>query len=577
MSVAPPHTRATTETAPSSPAGGDKPMSHREVLEAMTGLMAALFTAMLSSTIVSTALPTILADLKGTQSQYTWIITASLLATTVSTPIWGKLSDLASKKVLVQLSIVVFVLGSVVAGMAHNVPLLIGARVLQGLGMGGLTALTQSIMGAIVSPRERGRYGGYMGAVMAVSTVSGPLLGGLIVDTPWLGWRWTFYLCIPLAVIALVLLQKTLHLTTVKRRVQFDYLGAVLIAGGASLPLLWVTFAGHDFAWLSWQTAAYLGASLVLLAAATVVELRHPEPLVPLRVLGNRTAVLVIIASISVGTAMFGGSVFLTQYLQVARGYSPTEAGLLTIPVMLGSFVAATVAGQIITRTGTWKVFLVIGGVLLTAGLGGLGTLDHTTPIWRASVFMGLMGLGMGCLMQNLMLAVQNTVDVTQIGATSATVSFFRTLGGAVGVSVLGAILATRIKDGIAEGLAAMGVKAGGGSAGASLDISALPKPIATLVRSTYADATGHIFVIAAVISLVALVAVVFIKEVPLRTSVHLGEAQEAATAPAVAAPDLGEPAEVELRTVAKEAAEATEATEATEAEESVEWETARA
>lgn len=551
MTAAPPQARATaadtTAVASPAPTPGTAPMSHREVLEAMTGLMAALFTAMLSSTIVSTALPTILADLKGTQSQYTWIITASLLATTVSTPIWGKLSDLASKKVLVQLSIVVFVLGSVVAGMAHTVPLLIGARVLQGLGMGGLTALSQSIMGAIVSPRERGRYGGYMGAVMAVSTVSGPLLGGLIVDTSWLGWRWTFYLCIPLAVVSLVLLQKTLHLPTIKRRIQFDYLGAVLISAGASLPLLWVTFAGHDFAWVSWQTAAYLGSSLALLVMATVVELRHPEPLVPLRVLGNRTAVLVIIASIAVGTALFGGSVFLTQYLQVARGYSPTEAGLLTMPVMLGSFVAATVAGQIITRTGRWKAFLVIGAVLLAAGLGGLGTLDHATPIWEASVFMGLMGLGMGCLMQNLMLAVQNTVDVSQVGATSATVAFFRTLGGAVGVSVLGAVLATRVKDGITEGLAGMGLKPTGGSAGASLDIDALPGPVAQLVRISYADATGHIFVITAVISLVALVAVVLLEEVPLRTSVHLTKAQESTTAASAAVPDLAEAAEAEL------------------------------
>jgi tryptophan-rich sensory protein len=311
--------------------------------------------------------------------------------------------------------------------------------------------------------------------------------------------------------------------------------------------LLWVTFAGHNFAWASWQTAAYLGSSLVLLALATVVELRHPEPLVPLRVLRNRTAVLVIVASVSVGTAMFGGSVFLTQYLQIARGYSPTEAGLLTMPVMLGSFVAATVAGQIITRTGRWKVFLVIGGVLLTSGLAGLGTIDHATPIWRASVFMGLMGLGMGALMQNLMLAVQNTVDVSQIGATSATVAFFRTLGGAVGVSVLGAVLANRVKDGIAEGLLAMGVKTSGSSAGASLDLGALPAPIAHLVRTTYADATGHIFVIAAVVSLVALAAILLIKEVPLRTSVHLPEAQESAVAASAGVPDLGEPAEVEL------------------------------
>ena len=218
-------------------------MSHGEILRAMTGLMAALFTAMLSSTIVATALPTIIGDLNGTQRQYTWVITASLLATTVTTPIWGKLADLFNKKVLVQSSIVIFVIGSIAAGMAQTVPFLIGCRIVQGLGMGGLTALTAAIMGSIVSPRERGRYSGYMGAVMAVSTVSGPLLGGVIVDS--LGWRWTFYVCVPLAVISLFVLQSQLHIHQVKRQPKIDYVGALLIAVTASLPLLWVTFAGQ--------------------------------------------------------------------------------------------------------------------------------------------------------------------------------------------------------------------------------------------------------------------------------------------------------------------------------------------
>ena len=236
-------------------------MSHGEILRAMTGLLAALFTAMLSSTIVATALPTIIGDLQGTQSQYTWIITASLLATTVTTPIWGKLADLFSKKVLVQSATVVFVLGSVAAGMAHNVPFLIACRVVQGIGMGGLTALAAAIMGAIVAPRERGRYSGYMGAVMAVATVGGPLLGGFVVDS-W-GWRWTFYICVPLAIVAIFILQTQLHLHTVRRQPKIDYLGAFLIAVTASLPLLWVTFAGTDFAWLSWPSAAFVVATIV--------------------------------------------------------------------------------------------------------------------------------------------------------------------------------------------------------------------------------------------------------------------------------------------------------------------------
>jgi EmrB/QacA subfamily drug resistance transporter len=514
-------------------------MSHRQILEAMTGLMAALFTALLSSTIVATALPTIIGDLHGTQRQYTWVITASLLATTVSTPIWGKLSDLFSKKLLVQLSIVVFVIGSAAAGMSHTVPFLIACRVVQGLGMGGLTALAQSIMGSIISPRDRGRYSGYMGAVMAVSTVSGPLLGGVIVDSP-LGWRWCFYVCVPLALISLFVLQATLHVVTERRVVRIDYAGAVLISIAASLPLLWVTFAGNDFDWVSWQTAAYLVGTAVATALAVVVELKVPEPLVPLRVLRNRTAALVIVASAAVGIAMFGGTTFLGQYFQVARGYSPTHAGLLTIPLMAGLLVSSTGAGQIISRTGRWKKFLVGGGICLVLGLVGLGTLDHTTPLWQVGIYMAVMGIGLGAMMQNLVLAVQNTVDVRDIGAASATVAFFRTLGGAVGVSVLGAVLATQVQDNTIEGLRHLGAKAAAAASrsqsAAGLDLAALPAPIRNIVRQSYGDATGHIFVLSAVVAVVALVCVVFIHEVPLRTTVRIGESTENASAAAAGA-----------------------------------------
>jgi EmrB/QacA subfamily drug resistance transporter len=498
-------------------------MTHGEILRAMTGLLAALFTAMLSSTIVATALPTIIGDLQGTQSQYTWVITASLLATTVSTPIWGKLSDLFSKKVLVQGATVVFVAGSVAAGLAPTVPFLIACRVVQGIGMGGLTALAAAIMGAIVAPRERGRYSGYMGAVMAVSTVSGPLLGGFVVDS-W-GWRWTFYVCVPLAIIALVVIQTQLHLHTVKRTPRIDYLGALLIAVTASLPLLWVTFAGTDFAWVSWPSAAFLGATLVLGWVTLRVERRAPEPLVPLKVLANRTAILAIVATIAVGIAMFGGTTFLGQYFQVAQGYSPTKAGLMTIPLMVAAMLSSTVAGQIISRTGRWKGFLVGGGVLLVAGLAGMSTLRHDTPSWQSGLSMAVMGLGMGALMQNLVLAVQNTVDVRDIGAASAAVSFFRSLGGAIGVSALGAILANLVQSQVHDGIVALGpaaaAAAGSGEAG-TLDLKSMPPVIATIVRTAYGDATGHIFLVAAGVAVAALVAVLFIREVPLRTTVAL-------------------------------------------------------
>jgi len=530
---------------PAPPANLDPGLTHREILEILAGLLAALFTAVLSSTIVSNALPTIIADLEGTQTQYTWVVTASLLAMTVSTPVWGKLSDLMSKKLLVQLAIVLFVAGSALAGAAQNVPFLIGARGLQGLAMGGLMALAQAIVGAAIPPRSRGRYSGYMGAVMAVATVSGPLVGGVIVDTSWLGWRWCFYVCVPLAVLSLLVLQRYLHLPVIKRKVKLDYFGAILIAGAASLPLIWVSFAGEHFPWWSWQTGAYLGGTAVLAILAVVVETHASEPLVPVKVVRERTTALAILASLAVGIAMFGSAVFLGQYFQIARGYSPTEAGLLTIPMMFGSFLGSVGSGQLITRFGKWKRYLVLGGLFLTAGLSVLGTIDHTSPYWYVGCGMLSMGIGMGMMMQNLVLAVQNTVDVSQVGASSATVTFFRSLGGAVGVSVLGAVLATRVTELIAENLRALGPEAAAaaqsGGGGSVLDVNSLPAPVAEIVRHAYGDATGKIFVIAACSAVVSLLAVLFIREVPLRRTVGMTDAAES---PAAESPLPDDPAE---------------------------------
>ncbi|TDU89143.1 EmrB/QacA subfamily drug resistance transporter [Kribbella voronezhensis] len=546
---------ADSETAPTG-VRADPELTHREILEILAGLLAALFTAVLSSTIVSNALPTIIADLEGTQTQYTWVITASLLAMTVSTPVWGKLSDLMSKKLLVQLAIVLFVIGSALAGMAHNVPFLIGARVLQGLAMGGLMALAQAIIGAAIPPRDRGRYSGYMGAVVAVATVSGPLLGGVIVDTSWLGWRWCFYVCVPLAVLSLIVLQRYLHLPLIKRKVKMDYAGALLISAAASLPLIWVTFAGDHFPWWSRETAAFLGGAALLAILAIVVESKASEPLVPLKVVRERTTALAILASLAVGVAMFGSAVFLGQYFQIARGYSATEAGLLTIPMMFGSFVGSVGAGQLITRFGKWKRYLVLGGLFLVAGLAVLGTIDHTSPYWYVGLGMLGMGMGMGMMMQNLVLAVQNTVDVSEVGAASASVTFFRSLGGAVGVSVLGAVLATRVTDLITSNLRALGpagAQAGqalqDGSGKSVLDVGALPPQLATIVRHAYGDATGRIFAIAAGAALVSLLAVLFIREVPLRRTVAMTDPDAGpadglpeADLAAAAAPGAGSP-----------------------------------
>ncbi len=494
-------------------------MTHKEIVEVLVGLMSALFVAIVSTTIVSTALPTIIGDLEGTQTQYTWVVTASLLAMTVTSPIWSKLSDLYNKKLLVQLAIVVFLLGSLAAGAVQNVPELLAARAVQGLGMGGLIALAQSILGSIIPPRERGRYSGYMAATMAVATVSGPLVGGLLVDTA--GWRWCFWVAVPFAMVGLVMLQKFLHIDTVRRQVRIDYWGALFITIAAGLPLIWVSFAGSSFDWWSLETAEFLGAALVALVAAIAVERRHSDPLVPPRIVMTRITALSILGSLAVGVAQFGASVFLAQYFQVARDHTPTEAGLLMLPLIVGNMIGATGSGQYITRTGRWKGIMLAGGAVLVLGLVLMGTIDHLTPMWHLSSYMVLVGLGTGALMQNLVLVVQNTVDVTDVGAASGSVSFFRSLGGTMGVAALGAVLATNVADKVASGMAKAGIPVSGGADAGSLDLDKLPPAVATIVRTAYADATGRIFMIAGVIAVVTFVAVALMPVTELRTTIR--------------------------------------------------------
>ncbi|WP_458107287.1 MFS transporter [Arthrobacter sp. R3-55] len=504
------------------------PMTHRQIMEALTGLLAAFFTAILSSTIVANALPTIMSELKGTQTDFAWVITAALLANAATTPIWGKLADLFDKKLLVQLSIIIFVAGSVMAGLSETIPLLLTARVIQGVAMGGLTALAQAIIGSMIPPRDRGKYSGYMGAVMAVGTAGGPLLGGFIVDSP-LGWRWTFFVCVPLAVVALILLQVTLKIEHIKRPAKIDWLGSILLTSGVSLLLIWVSFAGNPdyYDWFSWQSALMVGGGVALLALLVLVETKVPEPIIPLKIISERTTALAIVASVAVGIAMFGSSTFLGQYFQVARGATPTEAGLLTLPMIAGNLIGSVASGILISRFGKWKRFLIAGSVFLIGGLAFAGTMDHTTELWIVAIYTGVFGLGLGMLMQNLVLAVQNTVQAKDIGTASASVAFFRSVGGAIGVSVLGAIMSNHVKDLAVEGMAAAGIPAQGGASGASMDLADMPAPIAEIMRAAYGDATAQIFLISAIISVVALLAVLFIKERPLRRTVDAAPEKE--------------------------------------------------
>ncbi|MFJ5545049.1 MDR family MFS transporter [Micromonospora chalcea] len=499
------------------------PMSKRQTLEALSGLLLVLFVAMLSGTVVSTALPKIIGALNGSQTQYTWVVTATLLTATATTPIWGKLADLFNKKLLIQVAIVVFLVGSVAAGFAQSAGQLIGARAFQGIGVGGLQALVQVAIAAMIPPRERGRYNGYLGGVMALATVGGPLLGGLIVDTSWLGWRWCFFVGVPVAAVALFLLQITLNLPTVRRdNVKIDYLGASLIAAGVSVLLIWISFVDDSFAWASWQTGAMVGGAVLLLALAVWVESRAAEPVVPLHIVRERTTALAILGSLAVGMAMFGGAVFLGQYFQIGRGYSPTEAGLLTIPMMVGVLISSIVAGRMITATGKIKPYIVFGAVVLVVGFAMLGTIDHETSLVFVGLAMFIVGVGVGMTMQNLVLAVQNTVALKDIGAASASVAFFRSLGGTIGVSVLGAVLARRVSDRITHDLAAAGIPTSGGGGGSTLNLDALPEPVRQIVRAAYGDATGHIFLISAAIAVVGIVAALLLRPVTLRSSLDL-------------------------------------------------------
>ena len=499
---------------------------HREVLQALTGLLLGMFVSMLASTVVSTSLPVIISDLNGDQAAFTWVVTATLLATAVSTPVWGKLADLLNRKVLVQLALLIFIVASAAAGFAQNTDWLIAMRVVQGIGAGGLGALSQIIMADIISPRERGRYMGLFGAVMALSTVGGPLIGGVITDS--VNWRWNFYVAVPLAAVALFMIQKTLHLPALKKRkVTIDYAGIVLLAASVSVLLIWVSLVGTDFDWISAATAWMVGGSLVGLAAFVFVELKASEPLIPLTLFRNRTFTFSVIGSLAVGVAMFGTSVFLSQYMQLARGASATMSGLMTIPMMAGLLVVSTVVGKLITKTGKWKAYVVSGSVILTVGLVLMGTIEYDTPFPLVSLYMFLLGAGVGMVMQNLVLVVQNDVPTRDLGVASSGINFFRTIGGTIGVSALGAVLATQVTDRMAEkqgelmgAIASLGEQgkeiAASLASGSIPAVSALPEPVRMIVESVYGSSVAHIFLVAAPLGVLTLLAVLFLPNLEL-------------------------------------------------------------
>ncbi len=509
------HTSSSSETARSA----------REVFTAISGLIVGMFVAVLSGTVVSTSMPVIIADLGGTQSQYTWVITASLLATAVSTPIWGKLADLVDRKVLIQISLILFTVGTVIAGFSTDTNMLIAVRVVQGIGVGGLMSLVMIAVALIISPRERGKYMGVVGGIMALGTIGGPLLGGVITDA-W-GWRANFFVGVPFAIVALVLLQFTLHLPKPQRgtKVYIDYFGIVLLADGVSTLLIWVSMGGNQFDWDSGTSIALAVTAGVAIAAFVAVEFFVKEPIVPMSLFRNRTFTLSVIASIAIGVSMFATSVFLAQYFQLARGATPTESGLMTIPMIIGQMGASIIIGQLVSRFGKWKGWMVTGSILATIGVSLMATLRYDTPFTLVAVYMFVLGAGLGMVMQNLTLIVQNDTAPQQLGAASSNVNFFRTIAGTIGVTVMGSLLSTSVADFMKDGLKGFVPttpdeisaleRLGSGDVP---KVGELPDTIRTIVESAYGHGIADAFILAIPLAVIAIIAIAFIKNKPLST-----------------------------------------------------------
>lgn len=502
----------------------DQKRSQREILVALSGLTMGMFVAVLSGTVVSTSLPRIIAELGGDQAGYTWVITASLLATAVSTPIWGKLSDLLDRKLLLQLSLTIFIVSTVAAGFAQSTPMLIGLRVAQGIGTGGLMSLVFVAIALIISPRERGKYMGIVGGVMAVATIGGPLIGGVITDA--FGWRFNFFIGVPFAIAAIIIIQKTLHLPRSTRdKVSIDYLGAALLAVGVSLLLVWVSMGGSQFEWSSLQSYLMIGGAVLALIAFVITEFMVAEPIVPMSLFKNRTFTLAVISSIGIGVAMFATSVFLAQYFQLARGANPTQSGLMTIPMVVGQMVASIAIGQFISRFGKWKSWMVAGSVMVLAGVSLMSTLRFDTNFVWVSVYMVILGAGLGMVMQNLTLVVQNDTPIEQLGAASSNVNFFRSVAGAIGVTVMGSILASQVSSRVASSLEGFVPSSPeetdalkGLATGTLPNVSELPHAIRVIVESAYGHGIADAFLVAVPLALIALLSVIFLPNKSLST-----------------------------------------------------------
>jgi EmrB/QacA subfamily drug resistance transporter len=515
-----------TEAAPA-------PGRRREVMVVLPGLMLAIALAMLDNMIVGTAMPRILGELGGL-AHLSWVVTAYVLGTTVSTPIWGKIGDLYGRKNIFLASIVLFMIGSVLCGMAGSAMLggpadgmaqLIVFRAIQGLGAGGLMVNAMAIIGDLVPPRERGQYQGLMAAVMSLAMIAGPLVGGFITDH--LNWRWAFYVNLPVGFVALALLAVKLKLPRYRTEHRIDWLGAVLLSIGITALVLITTWGGNDYGWTSPQILGLAALAVVALALFVPVERRAAEPIMPLNVFRDRNFTLISLVGFLLGFAMFGAINFLPLFQQTVQGASATNSGLLLLPMMGASMVVSLFIGQAITRTGKYKVYPVIGGVIMAIAMWLLSLMDVNTPTWQTGVFIAVLGLGMGFLMQTTMLIAQNSVEQRDLGVASSASTFFRSIGGSFGVSLFGAVFNNHLTSSLTDKLGpALGDRlATGGGQFNPAAMEQLPPNVRLGFLESLASSISSVFWWAILFAVLVPLIAAFIQEIPLRGGFDKAEA----------------------------------------------------
>ncbi|TGN84107.1 DHA2 family efflux MFS transporter permease subunit [Streptomyces griseoluteus] len=496
----------------------------------LLALMIAMMLAMLDNMIVGTAMPTIVGDLGGLE-HLSWVVTGYTLATAASTPVWGKIGDMYGRKGAFLGSIVIFLIGSVLSGMAQGMGELIAFRAVQGLGAGGLMVGVMAIIGDLIPPRERGKYQGMMAGVMALAMIGGPLVGGTITDN-W-GWRWTFYINLPLGAVALALVSAVLHLPKKRAKAGIDYLGVVLLTVGITAIVLVTTWGGTEYAWTSARIMELIALGVVSLVGFVFWQTKAAEPVLPLHIFKSLNFTLMSLIGFVTGFVMFGATLFLPLYQQAVQGASATNSGLLLLPMLGAMLVTSMVAGRVTTNSGRYKVFPIAGGVLMIIGLYLMSTMDTGTTRLTSGIYMAVVGAGMGCLMQVTMLVAQNSVEMKDMGVASSSATLFRTLGSSFGVAVMGALFNNRVQDVMTERAGALGK--GITEKSAQLDAASLAK-LPAAAREAYQHAvsagTHSAFLLGSAIAVVVLVAAVFVKEVPLR-----GGPQKPSTEPTDAIP----------------------------------------